>query len=261
MNIACRVACLCSVAVGCAEIAETSSVEQAGTHVTNGVDLTTAVLAPWATPVHLGGLPITSYEVTYDRGTSLAVRDTFYVALLASDAKVQMRVDAVDGEEVALSYPGPDGKLYPICPDGRPAIAVRGRFGVAADRDGELLDVGRVAGTADRVTFVCPGSPAGRCIEEGYRDSPYLDACIRMIRGDYTGSGRALAVAGTAIDVVDALRIRTEYQTSWRRDAEWGPAGAICLAPDSPMVGKVAVPVKSECAKGPGAYLASRTSR
>jgi len=91
------------------------------------------------------------------------------------------------------------------------------------------------------VTFACRTAALAKCVEFGYRPwaskngvalANYHQACTRMVRADYCGTGQAHTVNGTPIHVLDTLGLQTQSpNTPYAVEAEWGPNGAVCLNP------------------------------
>ena len=123
----------------------------------------------------------------------------------------------------------------PLC--GNPAtlaIPVAGTwdYRVGVTGGGSWLDTPR------SFTFACRGQGAiAKCVELGYKPWTALGgvalkahhaACVRMIRGDYCGDGRAWTQDGNKINAYDALGIQRDA-AAWLIDAEWTPAGASCI--------------------------------
>jgi hypothetical protein len=120
-----------------------------------------------------------------------------------------------------------------------------------ADPDGRMLGM-PLAGRSDPsghlsrddsggFELVCTSGAQGKCVRFGYgpwrqaRDGrPMLDwfnACVRMLRADYCGDGRAFTRDGTLIDLYDRIGIQTvDNALVASFEAAWGPAGAICVA-------------------------------
>ncbi|MDC0667878.1 ADYC domain-containing protein [Nannocystis radixulma] len=94
---------------------------------------------------------------------------------------------------------------------------------------------GRIAPTAESVTFACRDTALAKCVEWGYK--PWLadlrevhQACTRLVRADYCGDGVAHTQQGTVIHVLDQLGIQDVDPTHpFVVEAEWGPEGAVCL--------------------------------
>ena len=113
-------------------------------------------------------------------------------------------------------------------------------------KTGDRVDDDRV------VTFACTNGVLAKCVEWGYRpwgeawtcpkwDKPkncdlislqdHHQACTRMARADYCGTGEPWTVNGTAIDIWDHLypQIEAREAPTWQIEAEWSPEGAECL--------------------------------
>jgi len=103
----------------------------------------------------------------------------------------------------------------------------------------------------DAVTIACRGAALAKCVEFGYRPwatatscvgnkcaplalKDHHQACTRMVRADYCGTGTPHTLNGTPIDVIDRLSpvIQAEGTrdfANWSVEAEWGPGGALCV--------------------------------
>ncbi len=97
----------------------------------------------------------------------------------------------------------------------------------------------RITGTeADQATtWACRGAALAKCVEWGYHPertysgtplANHHQACTRLVRADYCGSGEHHTENGTLIDVADSLGIQT-HDTNWQIEAAWGPQGALCF--------------------------------
>lgn len=133
-----------------------------------------------------------------------------------------MVADPDSGDWSAFCRPGPDGRSlgFPL--------------------EGSTTADGDYRPTAGRLTFACTSGALGKCIRLGYAPwdrgpdgRPLLDhfrACLRMIRADYCGDGRAHTREGTPINVYDRLGIQeSEPNAAMRFEAAWGPEGAVCV--------------------------------
>jgi hypothetical protein len=61
----------------------------------------------------------------------------------------------------------------------------------------------------------------------------YYDTCVRMVRADYCGDGRAWTRDGTIIDMWDDQGIQksdTQNDPAFSFEAGWKPDGAVCVA-------------------------------
>src|SRR5439155_16523372 len=57
----------------------------------------------------------------------------------------------------------------------------------------------------------------------------YIDACVRMIRADYCGSGESWTVNGRTLDIFDGVGVQDPSNPEWQFEAEWSPTGARCV--------------------------------
>jgi hypothetical protein len=89
--------------------------------------------------------------------------------------------------------------------------------------------------------LTCTSGAIGKCVRSGYRpweEQPggaplraLHQACIRMMRADYGGDGRANTRDGTAIRVCDRYGVRKcRGNVPLVFEAAWGPEGATCVA-------------------------------
>ncbi len=137
-------------------------------------------------------------------------------------------------------------KWDPLCEGGVPAIPISNYWN---ETNGKRID------DANVVTFACTNGVLAHCVEWGYRPwatsqecieykvgkktkkfcwdvslKDYHQACTRMARADYCGTGQAWTVPGTPIDIYDSLDPQIETpETDWPVEAEWNPNGAYCL--------------------------------
>lgn len=183
----------------------------------------------------------------------------------------QFRIDSVDRDPR-----DPDGDVYlygvsifdpstktwqPYClPDaeGRRAVVP---VGGSWSQSGEPQ-----SGRSDAITFACTSGAIAKCIRFGYKPwaerrgiplAPYHSACIRMVRADYCGDGRAHTQDGTNIDVWDPLGIQTRDQPEGKPqvfEAAWRPEGAAYL--NLPRWSDDIATIVRECPK----HLEGRTS-
>lgn len=102
--------------------------------------------------------------------------------------------------------------------------------------------------SATAFTLACAATGVlAKCVEWGYRPwqsrggvslAPYHQACTRMARADYCGTGRSHTADISTIDIYDALHVQTRAQggsagVNAERmvfEAAWTPDGAYCLA-------------------------------
>ena len=115
-------------------------------------------------------------------------------------------------------------------------------------------------------TFACTSGAIGKCIRFGYKPwkthrgislRPYHAACMRMVRADYCGDGRAHTLDGTWIDIWDGLGIQRRDQHREQPEvfeAAWSPGGAAYL--NVPRWSDDVADVVKDCPD----HLAGRTS-
>jgi hypothetical protein len=88
--------------------------------------------------------------------------------------------------------------------------------------------------------LTCTAGAQAKCVRFGYR--PWASApdgrpmrdlyntCIRMVRADYGGDGRATTRDGTVIDLYDVWRIQSpDRREDHDFEAGWAPDGAVCV--------------------------------
>lgn len=112
------------------------------------------------------------------------------------------------------------------------------------------------------ISFACRDFALAKCARMGYRPwakaanctgagtkrtctdialTDHHQACTRMMRADYCGTGKSYTVNGTQIDIYDYLNPPLQVpETDWDIEARWTPTGAICInEPRHPeLVGK-----------------------
>lgn len=81
-------------------------------------------------------------------------------------------------------------------------------------------------------TLACRGATVAKCIELGYKTykgyTNQLQSCVRLLRGDYCGTGSAWTANGTLLNLYDNVGVQLDTQ-AWTPEAEWTPAGARCV--------------------------------
>ncbi len=123
-----------------------------------------------------------------------------------------------------------------------------------------------------RFTFACENGAIAKCIDWGYKPWAKKDgrtlkelhqACTRMARADYCGTGRSHTREDTPVDMYDDLGLlarTTEATRGWDPkqasfEAAWGPEGATCLART-----RDGTPVETILAQCPGRFEAVATN-
>ncbi|MBL9104944.1 MAG: hypothetical protein JNL82_28625 [Myxococcales bacterium] len=171
-----------------------------------------------------------------------------------STAQFVLRVDDIytDGAwddvyyyDISIGLKG-SNTWEPLCADGHPAIPLKGYWN---ETTGDRIN------DHDVITFACTTGVLAHCVQWGYRPwaeakrcdqwdvdkkwkkdcekvslRDYHQACTRMARADYCGTGEAWTVPGTPIDIYDHLYDQIESpETDWPVEAEWRTDGAYCL--------------------------------
>ena len=208
-----------------------------------------AQTAPTLTGVAVEG---TRFKVTLSDGRTLTsnqlVGATLTLAMGGGTARV--RIDAIERDPEdrtanqpdadvtwlhTLSVQQADGSWGPLCmagPDGR-----KQGFPVA----GVVTPDGRLAAAPpDRFEITCTSGAQGKCIRFGYKPwqtaadgRPMRDAynaCMRMVRGDYGGDGKAYTLDGQSIDIFDHMGVqKADMDAAQDFEAGWTPDGAVCV--------------------------------
>jgi hypothetical protein len=81
-------------------------------------------------------------------------------------------------------------------------------------------------------TLACRGATIAKCVELGYKTykgyTNQLLSCVRLLRGDYCGSGNAYTANGTLLNLFDNVGVQADTQ-GWFPEAEWTPSGVRCV--------------------------------
>jgi len=194
----------------------------------------------------------TEFVVTLSDGRALRSRDLIGAVLTTAsgDRAMKLRVDSVEpdpGDEVAsyraapsvilhtLSYQGADGQWRNFCDPS--ASGQRQGFPIAGKA--------RPDGTIERADpgvfeITCVSGAQGKCVRLGYRPwetlpdgasmLPVFNACVRLIRADYSGAGQSTTRDGERIDIYDKFGIQTKAaDPSLEFEAGWTMDGAVCV--------------------------------
>ena len=161
------------------------------------------------------------------------------------DIHVDDTWDDVYYYELSIGLKG-SNERQPLCAEDNAAIPLRHYWD---EQTGDRIDDDEV------ITFACTSGVLAHCVQWGYRPwaeakrcdkwnkdkqhkddceqvalADYHQACTRMARADYCGTGEAWTVPGTPIDIYDHLFEQIEApETDWPVEAEWTPDGAYCL--------------------------------
>lgn len=179
--------------------------------------------------------------VVHKADGSLATDDDLVGAELVAPIEGQLesivRIDAVIHDPRAatrtlysMSRKETDGSWVPLCdpgPDGlRAALPVPGRWS----------DSGTHIDDRDQFELTCTSGAIGKCVRFGYEPWQSAEmwkrhqACTRMIRADYCGTGRPHTKNGTQIDLYDTAGVQhDEPDPGMTFEAAWGAEGALCV--------------------------------
>ena len=171
-------------------------------------------------------------------GAVLTVADSQGTTALVAVTNVDVEVDAQDPKiETSLytlvTLDASKNAVKNVClpdADGRSvAIALSGRW----DETGAHIADGSIS-------FHCTSGAIAKCVRLGYRPwlsykdkslADYHQACTRMVRGDYCGTGTAQTKEGTEIDFYDNMSLRVlEPSLLLTYEASWSKQGAYCIS-------------------------------
>ncbi|HEX8435557.1 ADYC domain-containing protein [Archangium sp.] len=137
----------------------------------------------------------------------------------------------------SLEYRGTDGVWRPTCQDAAgSAIQALPLEGVWDYRQG-VAGGGSKTNDSQRFTFACLGGAIAKCALWGYRPwasyngtplEAYHQACTRMVRADYCGTGQSYTKTGNRINFYDELGVQQD-SADWMFEAEWDVNGARCI--------------------------------
>ena len=134
-----------------------------------------------------------------------------------------LSIETADGTWQNVCLAGPDGRrqAFPLAgrarPDASIAPAEQGAFEIT-----------------------CTSGAQGKCVHFGYRpweSAPdgstgydLYNACVRMVRADYSGDGKGTTRDGQLIDVYDRFGIqRSDEDAALSFEAGWTKDGAVCV--------------------------------
>lgn len=188
-------------------------------------------------------------NVTVDVIDEEGTKSTADFVIRVNDIYRDDSYDDIHYYELAMSLKG-SNQWQPLCVDANnqplPAIPVSGYWDETTGK--KIVD-------KDVVTLACTNGVIAHCVQWGYRpwakakrcdkwdkdkkhknDCEWISlenhhqACTRMARADYCGTGEPWTVPGTPIDIYDHLFTQIEApETDWPVEAEWGTNGAYCL--------------------------------
>ncbi|HSS02560.1 MAG TPA: ADYC domain-containing protein [Kofleriaceae bacterium] len=93
-------------------------------------------------------------------------------------------------------------------------------------------DAARYASSTTQFTFACRAKTIAKCVEMGYKTykgyANQLATCVRLLRGDFCGTGTPYTVDGTTLNLFDNVGVQADTEV-WYPEAEWTPNGARCV--------------------------------
>jgi hypothetical protein len=173
-----------------------------------------------------------------------------FVATTDNGSTVTVRIDGIRHEpwpdndvwEYFVSYHAAlQDEWHPFCADAAgkpiPAIPVNGRWNQSQGVRGG----GAKIADPNAFTFSCKGLGAiAKCVfpigykpwrwHNGHLLDRWHQACVRLIRADFCGTGRAYTVNGQRVNLYDGIGIQKDTE-NWLLEAEWDENGARCFNP------------------------------
>jgi ADYC domain len=93
-------------------------------------------------------------------------------------------------------------------------------------------DTASYGASATQFTLACRNNTVAKCVELGYKTykgySNQMASCVRLLRGDFCGTGAAYTVNGATVNLYDNVGVQADTQ-AWKPEAEWTPTGARCV--------------------------------
>jgi hypothetical protein len=106
------------------------------------------------------------------------------------------------------------------------AVSVAGIWAATA------TDTTSYVASTTQFTLACRGATVAKCVELGYKTykgyTSQLTSCVRLLRGDFCGTGSAYTVDGTLLNLYDKVGVQADTE-AWAPEAEWTPTGARCV--------------------------------
>lgn len=186
----------------------------------------------------VSGTSITASSSPAQPLTGASVVGSTWNGTAANGAAVKLRIDAA----VAGVTPNADLWFYkvsyqtqsgwsPLCgldSANQPIQAVT----VAGVWSATSTDSASYAPSSTQFTLACRGKTIAKCVELGYKTfkgyTNQMTSCVRLLRGDYCGTGVAYTVDGTTLNLYDNVGVQADTQ-AWHPEAEWTPIGARCV--------------------------------
>jgi hypothetical protein len=190
----------------------------------------------------LSGTTITASSTSGPPLSGANFNGTTWTGTAANGTTIKLRVDSA----LAGSAPNPDLWFYgvsyrttagwsPLCGVdalGKPitAVTVEGTWSATA------ADAAHYSASSTKFTFACRGKTVAKCVELGYKTykgfTRELTSCVRLLRGDFCGTGMAYTIDGMTLNLFDNAGVQRDT-AAWVPEAEWTPTGARCINKDN----------------------------
>jgi ADYC domain-containing protein len=185
----------------------------------NGTAVTAATGAgqPWTTASYVGS----TWTATATQGTTVTLRIDGAAIGTAPNTDLWFYNVSYQSSTGWSPVCGLDASNQPI-----QAVPVPGVWGVTTN------DSAKFGISATQFTLACRTKTIAKCLEMGYKPSKgyttQLMSCVRLLRGDFCGTGTPGTVDGTTLNLYDNVGVQADTQ-AWAPEAEWTPAGARCI--------------------------------
>jgi hypothetical protein len=186
----------------------------------------------------LTGTTITANSTTKPPLTGASLVGSTWTGTATDGTAVKLRIDS----SLAGAAPNADLWFYgvsyqttagwsPLCgldSVSQPVLAVT----VAGAWSATATDTTHYAPSTTQFTFACRAKTIAKCVELGYKTykgyTDQLTSCVRLLRGDFCGTGTPGTVDGTTLNLYDKVGVQPDTQ-AWAPEAEWTPSGARCI--------------------------------
>jgi hypothetical protein len=153
-------------------------------------------------------------------------------AVLSNGMTIGLTIAAFErNSDEGLAYYELDYQGRNLCAAGDKGLFLPGVWDDKAAQHDQLTVGGHTIGTS----FACTSGVLAKCVRWGYAPwkvgAELHQACVRMGRADYCGSGVSFTKNGTAIDLYDVKGIQTPAgDSTFQFEAGWGANGAVCVS-------------------------------
>jgi len=208
--------------------------------------------------ISLNGTSISAVSTTGAPLTGASMVGSTWNATASNNTTVKLRVDkATQGTApnadlwfYSVSYQTSSG-WSPMCgldAANTPVQAVT----TAGVWTATAADAAKYVSSTTQFTFACRAKTIAKCVEMGYKTykgyTNQLASCVRLLRGDYCGTGTAYTVDGTMLNLFDNVGVQADTE-NWFPEAEWTPSGARCINVHNSARFELAVAKDPKCAK------------